>query len=88
MVVIFVGNDAFWVILWNIFGFRMTCGARIYDDFFGEQMKDHSIGRGTGIIPNLERMTQSNGYPLKNIHSDCNIVEKYESGLSNGIDRY
>jgi hypothetical protein len=65
MVVIFVGNDAFWVILWNIFGFRMTRGARIYDDIFGEQVKDHSIGRGTGIILNLERMTQSNGYPLE-----------------------
>ena len=76
MVVIFVGNDAFWVILWNIFGFRMTHRARIYDDIFGEQMKDHSIGRGTtGIILNLERITQSNGYPLKKIHSDCNIVE-------------
>jgi hypothetical protein len=65
MLVIFVGNDAFWVILWNIFGFRMTHGARIYDDIFGKQKKDHSIDRGTGIILNLERMTQSNGYPLE-----------------------
>ncbi len=48
-----------------IFGFRMTRGARIYDDIFGEQMKDHSIGRVTDIILNLERMTQSNGYPLE-----------------------
>jgi hypothetical protein len=67
MVVIFIRNDAFWVILWNIFGFRMMHGAIICGDIFGEQMEDNSIGTGTGtgIILNLERMTRSNRYPLE-----------------------
>jgi hypothetical protein len=29
--------------------------ASFYDDIFGEQMKDHSIGAGTGIKLNLEK---------------------------------
>jgi uncharacterized membrane protein len=51
MVVIFGGNDAFWVILWNIFGFRMMRGrARLYgDNFRGQIMKDNNTDRGTGM---------------------------------------
>jgi hypothetical protein len=49
----------------NIFGFRMMRWVRICGEIFGKQMKDHSIGTSTGIIPNLERMTRSNRYPLE-----------------------
>jgi hypothetical protein len=55
MVVIFGGNNAFWVILWNIFESVMRRRARFYGDIFGKQMKDHSIGTGTGTKLNLEK---------------------------------
>jgi hypothetical protein len=65
MVVIFVRNETFWVILWNMSGFRMMRGARIDGDIFGEQMKDHSIGTGIGIKLNVERMPRSNRFLLE-----------------------
>jgi hypothetical protein len=65
MVRIFGQNDAFRVILWNIFGFRMMRGARFYGDNFGEQMKNNNGGGGTGIQLNRKRITGSNRFLLE-----------------------
>jgi hypothetical protein len=61
MVRIFGGNDAFPVILWIIFGFRLMRQARLYGDNFGDQMKNYNRGRGTGIKLNLEKMARFDG---------------------------
>jgi hypothetical protein len=60
MVGIFGGNDAYWVILWNIFGLRMMRRARLDGGDFGKQMKNYNTGRGIGMKLSLEKMTESN----------------------------